>query len=208
MCLFSSVSSELAKFCKLPVDASTYDSPYTKTHLLLQAHFSRLELPCTDYQTDLKSVLDQTIRILQVCILSNDEFVSNLNLNRLILQALIDVCGERGWLVSVLRAQQLMQMLIQGRWITDHPILTLPGIELRHLYLFMKNSDRPMSLPALTKFVYRKYGELLNLLHEEFPESLINKVCIIGIYYSRLGVIQYLYKIIIILLLRRITSDL
>lgn len=98
------------------------------------------------------------------------------------MQALIDVCGEHGWLVSTLRAQQLMQMLIQGRWISDHPILTLPGIELRHLYLFMKNSDQPMSLPALIKFVYKKYGELLNLLHEEFPESLINKVCFVELY--------------------------
>ena len=32
----------------------------------MQVHFSRLPVPCTDYTTDLKSVLDQSIRILQV----------------------------------------------------------------------------------------------------------------------------------------------
>lgn len=43
------------------------DSSNTKTHLLLQAHFCQLTLPSSDYYTDTKSVLDQAIRILQVC---------------------------------------------------------------------------------------------------------------------------------------------
>ena len=72
------------------------ESANTKTFLLLQAHFSRLQLPCSDYYTDLKSVLDQTIRILQ---------------------AMIDVCAENGWLATTLRIIQLMQMVstVQGR---------------------------------------------------------------------------------------------
>lgn len=44
----------------------SFDSPHTKTQLLLQAHFSRAELPVADYVTDTKSVLDQALRILQV----------------------------------------------------------------------------------------------------------------------------------------------
>ena len=73
------------------------ESANTKTFLLLQAHFSRLQLPCSDYYTDLKSVLDQTIRILQ---------------------AMIDVCAENGWLATTLRIIQLMQMVstVQGQW--------------------------------------------------------------------------------------------
>lgn len=55
---------ELAKLCRY--STNQYDSPHTKAFLLLQAHFSRLPLPCTDYITDLKSVLDQAIRIIQV----------------------------------------------------------------------------------------------------------------------------------------------
>jgi hypothetical protein len=62
----STHSSELANSCPLAVDPYSLDSPHTKALLLLQAHFSRLQLPCSDYLTDLKSVLDQTIRILQV----------------------------------------------------------------------------------------------------------------------------------------------
>ena len=53
---------------KLPISVSpdSYDSPHTKTHLLLQAHFSSAPLPIADYVTDTKSVLDQALRILQV----------------------------------------------------------------------------------------------------------------------------------------------
>lgn len=50
------------------VPPESFDSPHTKTHLLLQAHFSRAELPIADYVTDTKSVLDQALRILQVSV--------------------------------------------------------------------------------------------------------------------------------------------
>ena len=66
-CSFSLLpSSILATLVPLTVDSSSYDSPHTKAHLLLQAHFSRAPLPIVDYHTDTKSVLDQAIRILQV----------------------------------------------------------------------------------------------------------------------------------------------
>jgi activating signal cointegrator complex subunit 3 len=60
------LNEELSKNCPLEVSANTYNSPHTKVHLLLQCHFSRMQLPSTDYYTALKSVLDQAIRILQV----------------------------------------------------------------------------------------------------------------------------------------------
>lgn len=53
--------------CPLEVNSYTLDNSHTKAHLLLQAHFSHLQLPIADYYTDLKSVLDQAIRIIQVC---------------------------------------------------------------------------------------------------------------------------------------------
>lgn len=74
------------------------DNPHQKTHLLLQSHFCRNCLPCTDYRTDTKSVLDQAIRILQ---------------------AMIDLAADAGWLATTLRAQTLLQMVIQARWDKD-----------------------------------------------------------------------------------------
>ncbi|CAG2221545.1 ASCC3 [Mytilus edulis] len=89
------LNSELAK--KLPVEVNqyTYDSAHTKANLLLQAHFGhgQVGLPSTDYNTDTKSVLDQAIRILQ---------------------AMLDVSADEGWLVTSLRIMQMVQMVIQG----------------------------------------------------------------------------------------------
>lgn len=60
----------------MKVDAFTYDSPHTKTLLLLYAHLCRTVLPSTDYVTDLKSVLDQAIRVLQVRILTRSSTIT------------------------------------------------------------------------------------------------------------------------------------
>ena len=61
------LNKNLSSNLPLPVEPpESFDSPHTKTHLLLQAHFSRAELPVADYVTDTKSVLDQALRILQV----------------------------------------------------------------------------------------------------------------------------------------------
>ncbi len=63
------MNTALAKKLPLPVSPpDSYDSPHSKAHLLLQAHFSHSDLPIADYQTDTKSVLDQALRILQVCV--------------------------------------------------------------------------------------------------------------------------------------------
>lgn len=58
----------------------------------MQAHFSQLELPISDYVTDLKSVLDQSIRIIQ---------------------AMIDICANSGWLASSMTCMHLLQMVMQ-----------------------------------------------------------------------------------------------
>ena len=58
--------SDLSQKVPLEVNPHTFDSAHTKANLLLQAHFSQTQLPSTDYYTDTKSVLDQSIRILQV----------------------------------------------------------------------------------------------------------------------------------------------
>ncbi|XP_078504501.1 activating signal cointegrator 1 complex subunit 3 [Lissotriton helveticus] len=111
------MNSELAKQLPIAVNTYSYDSSHTKTHLLLQAHFCRSTLPCPDYATDTKTVLDQAIRICQ---------------------AMLDIAAHQGWLVTALNITHLVQMVIQARWIDDSSLLTLPNIEQHHLYLFRK----------------------------------------------------------------------
>ncbi|XP_061770948.1 activating signal cointegrator 1 complex subunit 3 [Nerophis ophidion] len=115
------LNSQLAQQLPLEVNPHSYDSAHTKTHLLLQAHFSHAQLPCTDYSTDTKTVLDNAIRICQ---------------------ALLDVAANEGWLVSALSICNLVQMIVQGRWLHDSSLLTLPHVEQQDLYLFRKWSNR------------------------------------------------------------------
>ncbi len=54
----------------------------------------------------------------------------------LFLQAMLDVAADKGWLVSALRIIQLVQMVVQGRWVHDHPLLCLPGVQPNHIACF------------------------------------------------------------------------
>lgn len=124
------LNEQLAKQCPLPVSAATYDSPHTKTFLLLQCYLSRLPLPSVDYVTDTKSVLDQTLRILQ---------------------AMLDISASAGWLATTLRVQLLMQMITQARWHTDCTLLTLPYVTPALLSSFKhpRTGAAILSLPEL-----------------------------------------------------------
>ncbi|KAL8547142.1 hypothetical protein ACS0TY_006743 [Phlomoides rotata] len=88
-------NAELSSKVHYMVDKNLLDDPHVKANLLFQAHFSRVELPITDYVTDLKSVLDQSIRIIQ---------------------AMIDLCANSGWLSSTITCMHLLQMVMQGLW--------------------------------------------------------------------------------------------
>lgn len=110
-------------------------------------------MPCSDYITDLKSVLDQSIRILQ---------------------AMIDICAESGYLVLCLKLVQLMQMIIQARWITDPPVITLPGVE-KHL---IPSQELPsFCLPHLCNVALRSYKQFEEImLRSQLEGEEIEKV--------------------------------
>ncbi|XP_056902456.1 activating signal cointegrator 1 complex subunit 3 isoform X2 [Takifugu flavidus] len=111
------LNSQLAQQLPLQVNPHSYDSAHTKTHLLLQAHFSHAQLPCSDYTTDTKTVLDNAIRICQ---------------------AMLDVAANEGWLVTAISICNLVQMVVQGRWLHHSSLQTLPHVEEHHLHLFRK----------------------------------------------------------------------
>eukprot|EP00455_Lapot_gusevi_P038061 TRINITY_DN4267_c0_g1_i7.p1 TRINITY_DN4267_c0_g1~~TRINITY_DN4267_c0_g1_i7.p1 ORF type:complete len:582 (-),score=192.11 TRINITY_DN4267_c0_g1_i7:80-1714(-) len=102
------INEELSRHVAWGVDRHSMDSPYTKANLLLQAFFSHLPLPISDYYTDTKSVLDQALRILN---------------------AMVDVSAEQGWLTTALRTMNLVQMIVQGRWLTDSTLVNLPHFD-------------------------------------------------------------------------------
>lgn len=83
---------------------------------------SHLPLPISDYVTDTKSVLDNSLRILQ---------------------AIVDISADAGWADTALSAMKLVQALMQGRWHDDSPAMLLPGV------LSSASATSLGSLPAL-----------------------------------------------------------
>jgi activating signal cointegrator complex subunit 3 len=61
------INEEIRDFVRYSPPGTPEDPQY-KASLLLQHHFARLSLPISDYVTDLKSVLDQAIRIVQAMV--------------------------------------------------------------------------------------------------------------------------------------------
>ncbi|KAI0228850.1 Activating signal cointegrator 1 complex subunit 3 [Lamellibrachia satsuma] len=153
------VNSELAKLLPLPVDSHSYDSSNTKAHLLLQAHFSQQQLPSSDYHTDTKSVLDQAIRILQ---------------------AMLDVSADQGWLTTTLCVIHMIQMVVQGRWLGDNSLLCLPNIHTSHLACFVVPGSRrkqPLDcLPELMQAVDGRPQVLSKMLAQELSQTQINQI--------------------------------
>ncbi|CAH0402336.1 unnamed protein product [Chilo suppressalis] len=153
------LNGELSQSCRLQVDALSLDSSNVKAFLLLQAHMTRLPLPNTDYLTDTKSVLDQTIRILQ---------------------AMIDTSAENGWLSVCLSCQMLMQSIVQARWPTESPLTTLPHVDPQHLYMFShmaRDSKKPCNMLNGLKVACMKNYELLaKYLRREFEENQIEQI--------------------------------
>ncbi|ETO08523.1 hypothetical protein RFI_28865 [Reticulomyxa filosa] len=120
----------LAEQVPWPVDDLAMDEPSTKANLLFQAHFSRLQLPISDYVTDTQSVLDQAIRIIQ---------------------AMIDFVVHHGWLNCVVKLIHLLQMVTQGRWLDDSTLLNVPGLTeemiLKFWDMHIESLPELMSLP-------------------------------------------------------------
>jgi activating signal cointegrator complex subunit 3 len=91
---------------------------------------------------------------------------------------MIDVSAEHGWLATTLRIQQIMQMVIQARWVHDSPFLTLPHLEAHHTYLFMKKGSPVQTLPGLQSLCCKHYKVLADILRSDLEEGEIEQVSV------------------------------
>lgn len=121
-----------------------FDDPHVKARLLLQGHFSHLPMPISDYVTDKKSVLDQSIRILQ---------------------AMIDIAAEAGWLKTTINIILLMQMIVQALWYDTLSLATLPEMT-----------------PAIIERLMTEFAidSLAALISHENPKSVLHKLSSTG----------------------------
>ena len=157
------INAELSN--NLPIQADALGlpmwDPHVKAFLLLQAHFSRVDLPISDYVGDLNSVLDQSIRIIQ---------------------ASIDVLTELGFLPSCTMMMTLLQCVKSARWPDDGPLAILPGVDLekerqRHQAgqnNHDNNNNHPPSLPeihTLPKPTLQSIFNTIGIAPDMFPQA-------------------------------------
>jgi len=102
------VNAQMATELPWEVDKQAFDSPHVKANLLLQAYFARAALPMSDYVTDTRSVLEQALRVLQ---------------------AMVDIAADGGWLQTTLGVMRLAQMVTQGHFLDSSSLINLPHID-------------------------------------------------------------------------------
>lgn len=78
----------------------------------------------------------------------------------------------------MLRAQQLLQCIIQARWHDESPLMTLPHVEDFHLASFKKIRVREpvLTLAGLKDVSLHKYEQLAGPLRDAFEESQIENI--------------------------------
>lgn len=159
----------LAKVCPFEVDMNNLDSPHVKTNLLLQAHFSRLPLPISDYTTDSKLVTENCIRFLLL---------------------MIDLSSEKNLLDTTINLISLLQMVNQGLWISDSSLLSLPYLTEEHVYklgaeagichlpemIGMRNKLEEMFEACKIKLTNSEKKHIKTIL-EKIPEIKLNFKC-------------------------------
>ena len=90
---------------------------------------------------------------------------------------MIDVVSYKGWLSTALRAMQLIQMTVQGRWVHDSSLLTLPGVEHYHMQYFISSRRRLIEcLPELMAEASGKPSVLRGILDKVLAKQQISDV--------------------------------
>jgi len=146
------MNAEWGQKCPLEVDvgSQSWDSPHTKAFLLFQSHLFSIPVPSSDFKTDLKSVLDRSIPIIQ---------------------AMVDIAAHEGMLQTTLNLILLLQCLHQATHPWQSDLLTLPHINETHVDMWAQKQG-PTHLAQL---VEGEIGRELTKLN--FGSSLKMKEC-------------------------------
>ena len=129
---------------RVPVKLETpkFTDPHVKANILLQAHFSRIQLP-PDLESDQKTILNRVIQLIYAC---------------------VDVISSNGWLSPALSAMEMSQMSVQAIWDKDPPLRQVPhfsseiiqslkkaGVETLFEFMEMEDDDREKLVPLDNK---------------------------------------------------------
>lgn len=90
----------------IAVDTPRFHDPHVKANALLQAHFSRVAVQ-GDLAVDQRRVLLTAAKLLN---------------------AMVDVIASEGWVGPLLATMEMAQMVAQGQWSSDSPLMQLPHV--------------------------------------------------------------------------------
>ena len=98
-----SVLQRIYERVPVKIAQANYESPHFKAFVLLQAHFSRLQLP-VDLSKDQEFILTKVLSLLSAC---------------------VDVLSSEGHL-NAMSAMEMSQMVVQAMWDRDSPLKQIP----------------------------------------------------------------------------------
>ncbi|EQL02923.1 Sec63 domain protein [Ophiocordyceps sinensis CO18] len=150
---------------RVPVKMSqaVYDSPHFKAFVLLQAHFSRMQLPI-DLAKDQEVLLSRVLSLLS---------------------AVIDILSSDGHL-NAMNAMEMSQMVVQAMWDRDSPLKQIPHLGpevvkaandfgIKDIFDFMEGMN-PEGNPDYEKLVKRlglsqsQLAQAANFTNSKYPD--------------------------------------
>ncbi|KAK0383145.1 hypothetical protein NLU13_9058 [Sarocladium strictum] len=150
---------------RLPVKMKepSYDSPHFKAFVLLQAHFSRMQLPI-DISKDQEVVLARVLSLLS---------------------AMVDIQSSEGRL-NTMNAMEMSQMVVQAMWDRDSPLKQIPHFTpervktandfgIKDIFDFMEamNPDENPEYKNLIKGLamsQKELAEAANFTNDKYPD--------------------------------------
>lgn len=115
--------------CPVKMAEVSYDSPHFKAFVLLQAHFSRMQLPL-DLAKDQEDIIRKVLNLLSAC---------------------VDVLSSEGHL-NAMNAMELSQMVVQSMWDRDSPLKQIPHFTPEVIQV--ANEFKYVATNFLSQFLY------------------------------------------------------
>ncbi|GCB24855.1 pre-mRNA-splicing factor brr2 [Aspergillus awamori] len=137
---------------RVPVKMSqvAYDSPHFKAFVLLQAHFSRMQLPI-DLAKDQEVIVSKVLNLLSAC---------------------VDVLSSEGHL-NAMNAMEMSQMVVQAMWDRDSPLKQIPhfgpdAIKVANEYKYVPSS--PPSHTTITN-IHTSINDIFEFMEAMDPSE-------------------------------------
>ncbi|XWW92957.1 hypothetical protein V2A60_000885 [Cordyceps javanica] len=150
---------------RIPVKMAqpTFDTPHFKAFVLLQAHFSRMQLPI-DLAKDQEIILSRVLSLLS---------------------AIVDILSSDGHL-NTMNAMEMSQMVVQAMWDRDSPLKQIPhfgpdvvkvanDFGIKDIFDFMEamNPEENADYKNLVKRLglsQKQLGEAANFTNDNYPD--------------------------------------